>query len=111
MTQSQRVHFMPNKLLVIEHFYFQVMALAVCAMTMRVQAFLCISNEIGLNLFHNNACIIVILVGFLWFLSDLISSKVSLSSYHLTCRQRLDDKWEHDLYEDNGPCVSSMDGV
>ncbi|KAF9669745.1 hypothetical protein SADUNF_Sadunf14G0139400 [Salix dunnii] len=22
-------------------------------------------------------------------------------------RQRLDDKWEHDLYEDNGPCVSN----
>lgn len=25
------------------------------------------------------------------------------------CRQRQDDKWEHDLYEDNDPQVSSMD--
>ncbi|KAL9384377.1 hypothetical protein Peur_021387 [Populus x canadensis] len=33
--------------------------------------------------------------------------KVSLSSYHIFCKQRLDDKWEHDLYEDNGPRVSN----
>ena len=28
---------------------------------------------------------------------------------HIFCRQRQDDKWEHDLFEDGEPRVSSMD--
>lgn len=47
----------------------------------------------------------------LFFFFYFLFSKVQIllaSCFYMFCRQRQDDKWEHDLYDEDGPQFSSM---